>query len=68
MNLIRNHATASFHCIYTLNTLQTLLLQVHVVALSSYLQVCFSITNDVVMSIFLMYEQPESILTICRIY
>ena len=30
MNLIRNHATASFHCIYTLNTLQTLLLQVHV--------------------------------------
>ena len=29
-------------------------------ALSSYLQVCFSITNDVVMSISLMYEQPES--------
>ena len=29
-------------------------------ALSSYLQVCFSITNDVVMSIPLMYEQPES--------
>lgn len=28
-------------------------------ALSSYLQVCFSITNDVVMSISLMYEQPE---------
>ena len=29
-------------------------------ALSSYLQVCFSITNDVVMSVSLMYEQPES--------
>ncbi|TFK65891.1 calcium ATPase transmembrane domain M-containing protein [Pluteus cervinus] len=29
-------------------------------ALSSYLQVCFSITNDVVMSISLMYEGPES--------
>ena len=29
-------------------------------ALSSYLQVCFSITNDVVMSISLMYEKPES--------
>ncbi|KAI0091380.1 calcium ATPase transmembrane domain M-containing protein [Irpex rosettiformis] len=29
-------------------------------ALSSYLQVCFSITNDVVMSISLMYEQPEA--------
>ena len=29
-------------------------------ALSSYLQVCFSIINDVVMSISLMYEQPES--------
>ena len=29
-------------------------------ALSSYLQVCFSITKDVVMSISLMYEQPES--------
>jgi hypothetical protein len=29
-------------------------------ALSSYLQVCFCITNDVVMSISLMYEQPES--------
>ncbi|KAI0746984.1 calcium ATPase transmembrane domain M-containing protein [Daedaleopsis nitida] len=29
-------------------------------ALSSYLQVCFSITNDVVMSIALMYEKPES--------
>jgi len=29
-------------------------------ALSSYLQVCFSITNDVIMSISLMYEQPES--------
>ncbi|KDR77765.1 hypothetical protein GALMADRAFT_412632 [Galerina marginata CBS 339.88] len=28
-------------------------------ALSSYLQVCFSITNDVIMSISLMYEQPE---------
>ena len=28
-------------------------------ALSSYLQVCFSLTNDVVMSISLMYEQPE---------
>jgi len=28
-------------------------------ALSSYLQVCFSITNDVVMSISLMFEQPE---------
>ncbi|KAI0687168.1 calcium ATPase transmembrane domain M-containing protein [Cytidiella melzeri] len=30
------------------------------IALSSYLQVCFSITNDVVMSISLMYEQPEA--------
>ncbi|KAK6981059.1 calcium ATPase transmembrane domain M-containing protein [Favolaschia claudopus] len=29
-------------------------------ALSSYLQVCFSMTNDVVMSIPLMYEKPES--------
>ena len=29
-------------------------------SLSTYLQVCFSITNDVVMSIALMYEQPES--------
>ena len=29
-------------------------------ALRSYLQVCFSITNDVVMSISLMYEKPES--------
>ena len=29
-------------------------------ALSSYLQVCFSILNDVVMSISLMYEKPES--------
>jgi len=29
-------------------------------ALSSYLQVCFSITNDVIMSISLMYEKPES--------
>ncbi|KAI0360249.1 calcium ATPase transmembrane domain M-containing protein [Trametes cingulata] len=29
-------------------------------ALSSYLQVCFSITNDVVMSISLMYEQAEA--------
>ena len=29
-------------------------------ALSSYLQVCFSIANHVVMSISLMYEQPES--------
>jgi len=29
-------------------------------ALSSYLQVCFSITNDVVMSISLMHEKPES--------
>ena len=29
-------------------------------ALSAYLQVVFSITNDVVMSISLMYEQPES--------
>ena len=28
-------------------------------ALSSYLQVCFSITNDVI-SISLMYEKPES--------
>jgi len=28
-------------------------------ALSSYLQICFSITNDVIMSISLMYEQPE---------
>ncbi|CCL98313.1 uncharacterized protein FIBRA_00307 [Fibroporia radiculosa] len=30
------------------------------IALSSYLQVCFSILNDVVMSISLMYEKPES--------
>ncbi|EIW55428.1 calcium ATPase transmembrane domain M-containing protein [Trametes versicolor FP-101664 SS1] len=29
-------------------------------ALSSYLQVCFCITNDVVMSISLMYEKPEA--------
>ena len=29
-------------------------------ALSSYLQVCFSMTHDVVMSIPLMYEKPES--------
>ncbi|KAF7289881.1 Calcium ATPase transmembrane domain M-containing protein [Mycena indigotica] len=29
-------------------------------SLSSYLQVCFSMTNDVVMSIPLMYEKPES--------
>ena len=29
-------------------------------ALSAYLQVVFSITNDVVMSISLMFEQPES--------
>jgi sodium/potassium-transporting ATPase subunit alpha len=29
-------------------------------ALSSYLQVCFSITNDVVMSISLMYEKAEA--------
>ena len=28
--------------------------------LSSYLQVCFSILNDVIMSISLMYEKPES--------
>lgn len=28
--------------------------------LSSYLQVCFSITNDVVMSICLMFERPEA--------
>ena len=28
--------------------------------LSSYLQVCFSILNDVVMSISIMYEKPES--------
>jgi sodium/potassium-transporting ATPase subunit alpha len=30
------------------------------IPLSSYLQVCFSITNDVVMSISLMYEKPEA--------
>ncbi|KAF8439928.1 hypothetical protein L210DRAFT_960048 [Boletus edulis BED1] len=30
------------------------------IPLSSYLQVCFSITNDVVMSICLMYEKPEA--------
>lgn len=30
------------------------------IPLSSYLQVCFSMTNDVVMSISLMYEKPES--------
>ncbi|KAF7305091.1 Calcium ATPase transmembrane domain M-containing protein [Mycena kentingensis (nom. inval.)] len=29
-------------------------------SLSSYLQVCFSMTNDVVLSIPLMYEKPES--------
>lgn len=29
-------------------------------AMSSYLQVCFCITNDVVMSIALMYEKPEA--------
>ena len=29
------------------------------VALSAYLQVCFSMTNDVVMSISLMYEKAE---------
>ncbi|KAJ7737652.1 calcium ATPase transmembrane domain M-containing protein [Mycena olivaceomarginata] len=29
-------------------------------ALSSYLQVCFSIANDVVMSISLMFERPEA--------
>ena len=29
-------------------------------ALSSYLQVCFSVTNDVIMSISLMDEKPES--------
>ncbi|KAH9848973.1 calcium ATPase transmembrane domain M-containing protein [Lenzites betulinus] len=29
-------------------------------ALSSYLQVCFCITNDVAMSISLMYEKPEA--------
>ncbi|KAI0824955.1 calcium ATPase transmembrane domain M-containing protein [Trametes gibbosa] len=29
-------------------------------ALSSYLQVCFCITNDVIMSISLMYEKPEA--------
>lgn len=34
-------------------------------ALSSYLQVCFSITNDVVMSISLMYEKPEAGQSIC---
>lgn len=30
------------------------------IPLSSYLQVCFSITNDVVMSIALMYEKAEA--------
>ncbi|KAH7919461.1 calcium ATPase [Leucogyrophana mollusca] len=30
------------------------------IPLSSYLQVCFCITNDVVMSISLMYEKPEA--------
>ena len=30
------------------------------IPLSSYLQVCFSITNDVVMSISLMYEKAEA--------
>ncbi|KAG6335104.1 hypothetical protein ID866_3993, partial [Astraeus odoratus] len=30
------------------------------IPLSSYLQVCFSITNDVVMSISLMHEKPEA--------
>jgi sodium/potassium-transporting ATPase subunit alpha len=29
-------------------------------SLSSYLQVCFSIANDVVMSISLMFEKPEA--------
>jgi sodium/potassium-transporting ATPase subunit alpha len=28
--------------------------------LSAYLQVCFSITNDVIMSVSLMYEKAES--------
>ena len=30
------------------------------IPLSSYLQVCFSITNDVVMSIALMHEKAEA--------
>ncbi|EGO28595.1 hypothetical protein SERLADRAFT_446026 [Serpula lacrymans var. lacrymans S7.9] len=30
------------------------------IPMSSYLQVCFCITNDVVMSISLMYEKPEA--------
>jgi hypothetical protein len=30
------------------------------IPLSAYLQVCFSITNDVVMSISLMYEKAEA--------
>ncbi|KAI0650281.1 calcium ATPase transmembrane domain M-containing protein [Trametes meyenii] len=30
------------------------------ITMSSYLQVCFCITNDVVMSISLMYERPEA--------
>ena len=29
-------------------------------AMSSYLQVCFCATNDVVMSVSLMFEKPES--------
>ncbi|KAG2357469.1 calcium ATPase transmembrane domain M-containing protein [Suillus spraguei] len=34
--------------------------------LSSYLQVCFSITNDVVMSISLMYEKAEAVFGISQ--
>lgn len=30
------------------------------IPLSSYLQVCFSISNDVIMSISLMYEKAEA--------
>jgi len=30
------------------------------IPLSSYLQVCFSILNDVIMSISLMYEKAEA--------
>ena len=28
--------------------------------LSTYLQICFCIANDVVMSVSLMYEKPEA--------
>ena len=38
------------------------------VALSAYLQVCFSITNDVVMAVSLMYEQAEFGMSLINLY